>query len=160
MGNCCVNPNKHQNTEKIVYSDNEELSNKHQYTEKIVYSDNEELSKDDMNKMRKTMTNTPVIKLINILLKKLIKKIQFFYLKQNLSVGNFISSKKFFDGRQTIREIKQFKSKRKEYSGSINALEDFEDFEDFELTLEHESMIRKILFEKNIIPNDTTEDSM
>jgi hypothetical protein len=75
MGNCCVNPNKHQNTEKIVYSDNEELSNKHQYTEKIVYSDNEELSKDDMNKMRKTMTNTPVIKLINILLKKLIKKI-------------------------------------------------------------------------------------
>jgi hypothetical protein len=42
MGNCCVNTNKIKNSDKIVYSDNEELS------------------KDQIIKMRKTLTISPV----------------------------------------------------------------------------------------------------
>ncbi len=67
---------------------------------------------------------------------------------------NFINSKKFFDGKQNLREIKEFKSQRQEISDNIKS------FEDIELTLEHESMIRKVLFGKNLIPYDTTEESM
>lgn len=76
------------------------------------------------------------------------------YRKQNLSVGNFINSKKFFDGRQTIREKEEIKSKRKEYSDGNSSIIDIE------LTFEHESMIRKILFSKNLLSIDTPEETM
>jgi hypothetical protein len=69
-------------------------------------------------------------------------------------VENFINSKKNFDGGQSIRELKEIKSQRQEHTDNIKA------FEDIELTLEHESIIRKVLFGKNIIPDDTTEESM
>lgn len=73
--------------------------------------------------------------------------------KKNFSVENFMNSKKFFDGKQSIRHINEVKSKRKEYSSDSNI-----SIIDIELTYEHESMIRKVLFEKKLITEDIPEE--
>ncbi len=75
-------------------------------------------------------------------------------MRKNLTIGSNTYFKKNIDRKQSIKELH---TKHKE----INKEESISEPDlDIELSLEHESLIRKILIEKNLISNDIGEDTM
>lgn len=73
-------------------------------------------------------------------------------MKKNLTIAYNANFKKDYDRKQTIKELI---IKHKDNKQEI-AEPDIED----ELSLEHESLIRKILLDKNLISHFLVEDTM
>jgi len=75
-------------------------------------------------------------------------------MKKNYTIGFNTNLYKVYDRKQTIKEL-QMKHKERNKEDTV-AEPDI----DIELSLEHESLIRKILVEKNLITHDIEEDTM